>query len=100
MEEYTEESARKAEQELRKYHEFMDIVDRIAAHKAPVVGDMVIENCGSVIIFRVVTPLAIRWVEEKVERGSFAPYWPSLVVAPENAAEIITHARFDGLVVR
>lgn len=78
----------------------MELARRIAKHAAPFLCDMAIENCGSVIILRVVTDRAVAWVEEKIQRGDYAPYWPSLVCESRYAQEIIDAARRDGLVVK
>lgn len=78
----------------------MALVERISQHGAPFVADMIIENCGGVIVVRVITLAAVRWVSEKVQRGDYQPYYPSLVCEPRYVGEIIDAARADGLVIR
>jgi hypothetical protein len=80
--------------------ERMKLAERIAKHDAPFLGDVKVENHGSLILLKTLTPAAVAWVEENVSRSGFQPYWPFLVCEPRYTQAVIDGARTAGLVVR
>jgi len=80
--------------------ERMKLAKRIAKHDAPFLGDVKVENHGSLILLKTLTPAAVAWVEENVSRSGFQPYWPFLVCEPRYTQAVIDGARTAGLVVR
>jgi hypothetical protein len=80
--------------------ETMKLAKRIAKLAAPFLGDIKVENHGSIILLKTLTPAAIAWVEENVSRSGFQPYWPFLVCEPRYAQAVIDGARNAELVVR
>lgn len=71
----------------------------LAALPTPQV-DVVVENHGSIFLFRPLTPAAEEWIEEKVSKSGFHPHWPILAVEHRYAYELASHMRADRLVLR
>jgi hypothetical protein len=74
----------------------------IAKHEVPAKTtiDVVVENHGSIFLFRPLTANAEQWIEENVSREGFHPNWPSLLVEYRYAHDLATGMRVSGLVVR
>lgn len=62
--------------------------------------DVAVENHGSIFLFRPLSDLARKWVEENVSREGFHPDWPTLVVEHRYIARIVHGAIADGLRVQ
>ena len=80
--------------------EMMEIATRIAKHDAPFLGDIKVENHGSLVLLKTLTPAGIAWVEESVFHSGFQPYWPFLICEHRYAQAVIDGARSAGLSVR
>jgi hypothetical protein len=56
-------------------------------------ADVVVENHGTIFLFRPLSDSAREWIEENVSREGFHPDWPTLVVerryAPDLAAGMV-----------
>lgn len=67
--------------------------------KAPQ-ADVVVENHGTIFLFRPLSDFARDWIEENVSREGFHPDWPTLVVEHRYIGDLVHGAIADGLVVR
>lgn len=84
------------------HDEHMELAKRIGKQQAPAKPtiDVVVENHGSIFLFRPLTPLAQQWIEEHVSAEGFHPNWPTLVVEHRYAHDLALGMQVSGLVLR
>jgi hypothetical protein len=74
-------------------------VHRSKTSPAPATPDFTLENHGSIALLRPLTQAARQWVEHNVSQEGFQPFWPSVVVEPRFAPDILHGISGEGLVV-
>ena len=63
--------------------------------------DFRVENHGSIVLLRPLTPSAASWVEGHIgQENGFQPYFPTVVVEPRYIADIVEGIQGDGLAVQ
>jgi len=63
--------------------------------------DFLVENHGSIVLLRPVTDAGRNWVDEFIgEDNGFQPYFPTVVIEPRYACNVIDGIREYGLEVR
>jgi hypothetical protein len=62
-------------------------------------ADVVIENYGTIFLFRPLSDSAHTWIEENVSPEGFHPDWPTLVVEHRHAGNLAAGMQADGLVL-
>lgn len=68
--------------------------------RAPQV-DVVVENQGTIYLFRPLSDSARAWVDEHIGEGNgYQPYYPTVVIEHRYIGDIVHGAIADGLVVR
>jgi hypothetical protein len=61
-------------------------------------SDVEIEDGGSVVLLRPLTPEAVVWVNENIgQDNGYQPYWPVVVVERRYVPDILEGMQADGL---
>ena len=62
--------------------------------------DFLVENHGSILILKPLSPSAVAWIEEHIGHDNgYQPHFPTVVVEPRYIAEIVQGIQNDGLLV-
>jgi hypothetical protein len=70
-------------------------------HSGKIQPDFAVENHGSIILLKPLTPSAISWIEEHISpENSYQPYFPTIVVEHRYIACIVEGIQNDGLAVQ
>jgi len=70
-------------------------------HSEEIQPDFIVENHGSILLLKPLTPSAISWIEDHIgQEDAYQPYFPIVVVEPRYIADIVEGIQNDGLVVR
>ena len=60
--------------------------------------DFTIQNEGSIILLHPQSPAARQWVQDHIGADNgFQPYYPSIVIEPRYAGDIVAGIQADGL---
>ena len=69
-------------------------------HSERIRPDFLVENHGSFLLLKSLTPLATSWIEVNIGQGNgFQPYSPAIVVEHHYIADIVAGIRNDGWLV-
>ena len=63
--------------------------------------DLCVENHGSIVLLRPISPAAREWVETNIgQDNGYQPYWPTVLMEPRYVMDVVNGAVSDGLSVR
>jgi len=70
-------------------------------HSERIQPDFLVENHGSILLLKSLTPSATSWIEEHIgQDNGFQPYFPTIVVEHHYIADIVAGIQNDGLAVQ
>jgi hypothetical protein len=70
-------------------------------HSGKIPHDFLIENHGSILLLKPLTPSATSWIGEHISQDNgYQPYFPTVVVEHRYIADIVAGIQNDGLTVQ